>query len=89
MELIDLVSSVIITNDLTWMVNFPTEIPVCDTHSPALLHLFISSDARICSAMAFPPLEIFHHVVVSVSIDFPLNLKSDALFHYIAYDQSL
>ena len=36
-----------ISNDLTQMVNFPTQIPQCDSHSPALLNLFISSDARI------------------------------------------
>ena len=26
-----------ISNDLTQMVNFPTRIPDCDSHSPALL----------------------------------------------------
>ena len=36
------------------MVNFPTEIPDCDSHSSALLDLFISSDSSICSAMVFP-----------------------------------
>ena len=30
-ELIDLVNSVIISSDLTQMVNFPTQIPNCDT----------------------------------------------------------
>ena len=30
-----------ITNDLTQMVNFPTWIPDCDSHSTALLHLFL------------------------------------------------
>ena len=39
--------------------------------SPALLDLFISSDASICSTMAFPSLGNSDHVVVSVSIDFP------------------
>ena len=29
------------------MVNFPTPIPDCDSHSPAFLDLFISSDASI------------------------------------------
>ena len=53
------------------MVNFPTGILECDSHSPALLDLFISSDAGICSAMAFPPLGNSDHVVTSVSIDFP------------------
>ena len=60
-----------ISNDLTQMVNFPTRIPDCDSHSPALLDLFLSSDASICSTMAFPPLENFDHFDVSVSIDFP------------------
>ena len=45
-----------ISNDRTQMVNFPTEIPDCDFHSPALLDLFLSSYASICSTMAFPPL---------------------------------
>ena len=42
------------SNDLTQIVNFPTRIPDCDSHSPALLDLFLSSDASIYSAMAFP-----------------------------------
>ena len=53
-----------ISNDLTQMVKFPTKIPGCDSHSPALLHLFISSDASICSTMAFPLLENSDHVAV-------------------------
>ena len=82
------------------MVNFPTQISVFDSHSPALLDsgfdshspalldLFLSSDAIICSSMAFPPLENSNHVVVSVSIDFPSNSQQDAPFHRIAYDYS-
>ena len=76
MELIDLVNSVIIffiSNDLTQMVNFPTWIPDYDSHSPAPLDLFLSSDASICSTMDFPPLGNSVHVVVSLSIDFPTN----------------
>ena len=30
-----------ISNDLTQMVNFPTSTPDCDSHSPALLDLFL------------------------------------------------
>ena len=71
------------------MVNFPTRISYCDSHSPALLDLFLSSDAIICSTMAFPPLGNSNHVVVSVSIDFPINLKRDAIFHRIAHDYFL
>ena len=78
----------IISNDLTQMVNFPTRIPDCDCHSPALLDLFLSSDASICSTMAFPPLANSDYVVVSVSIDFPFNSKGDAPFHHKAFDYS-
>ena len=35
--------------------------------------------------MAYPPLENSDHVVVSVSIDFPINSKQDTLFHHMAY----
>ena len=52
------------------MVNFPTQILNCDSHSPALLDLFLSFDASICSTMAFPPLGNSDHVVLSVSIEF-------------------
>ena len=69
-ELINLVNSVI-SNDLTQMVNLPTWIPDCDSHSPALLDLFL--DTSICSAMAFPPLQNSDHVVASASNDFPSN----------------
>ena len=78
-ELIDLVNS----------YNFLTCILDCDSHSPALLDLFISSDASICSAMDFPPFGNSDHVAVSVFIDFPSNLQQDALFHHTAYDYSL
>ena len=77
-----------ISNDLIQMVNFATRIPDCDSHSPALLDLFLSSDASICSTMAFPPLGNSDHVVVSVSIDFPTNSQQDVPFHLIAYDYS-
>ena len=77
-----------ISIDFTQMVNFPTWIPECHSHSPALLDVFISSDASICSTMAFPPLANSDHVVVSVSIAFPLNRQWDAPFHCIAYDYS-
>ena len=87
-ELIDLVNCVTISNDLTQKVNFPTWIPDCDSHSPALLDLFLFSDASICSTMAFPPLGNSDHVV-SVSIDFPSNSKRDTPFHRIAYDYPL
>ena len=58
-ELINLLNSVFIfsiANNLTQMVNFPTRFPDCDSHNPALLDLFLTSDASICSTMAFPPI---------------------------------
>ena len=76
------------SNDLTQMANFPTRIPDCNSHSPALLDLIICSDASICSTVAFPPLGNSDHVVVSVSIDFPSNSQRDAPFHRISYDYS-
>ena len=69
------------------MVNFPTWIPDCDSHSPAHLDFFLSSDASISSMMAFPLLGNSDNVV-SVSIDFSSNPQQDALFHCIAYDYS-
>ena len=82
-EMINLVNS----NDLTQMVDFHTWIPdSSDFHSPAILDLFISSDASSCSAMACSPLGNSAHVVVSVSIDFPSNSQQDAPFHCIACD---
>ena len=77
-----------ISNELAQMVNFPMLIPDCDSHSPTLLDLFLSSDASICSTMAFSPLGNSDHVVVSFSIDFPSNSQWDAPFHSIAYDYS-
>ena len=70
------------------MINFPTRIPDCDSHSPALLDLFLSSDASICSAMAFPPLGNSDHPLVSVSIDFPSSSQWNVSFHCMAYDYS-
>ena len=70
------------------MINFSTRIPDCDSHSHALLDLFLSSDASICSTRAFPLLGNSDHVVVSVSIDFLTNSQWDAPFHHTAYDYS-
>ena len=38
--------------------------------------------------MASPPLGNSDHVVVSVSIDFPINSKQDTPFHRVVYDYS-
>ena len=48
--------------------------------------LFFSSDASICSTVAFPLLGNSDHVAVSVSIDFPSHSQWDATLHQIACD---
>ena len=57
------------------MVIVPTWIPDCDFHSPALLDLFVSFDASICSVLAF---------LGKLLSQFSSNSKGDALFHCIA-----
>ena len=84
----DLCYNCSISNDLTQIVNFPTRIPDCDSHNPALLDSFPSSEASICSAMVFAPLGNSDHGAVSVSINFPINSKQDTPFHRVAYDYS-
>ena len=83
-ELINLVNSVIIflsqTTLLRWLT-FPLGSLTVTLNSPALLDLFISSDASICSTNS-------DHVVASVSIVFPSYPQQDALFHHIAYGYS-
>ena len=58
-----------ISNKLTQIVNFPSWIPDCDSQSRALLDLLISSDASICSTMAFLQWEI----LVMLLSQFPLT----------------
>ena len=84
--LIDLVNCA--TIDLTQIVNFPTRISDCDSHSPDFLGLFLCSDARISSTMDFPPLVNSDHVVVSVSIEFPPTSQRYSPFYHIVYDYS-
>ena len=87
-ELINLVNSAIMfyLKYLTQMINH--SYPDCDSHSLALLDLFLSSDFSICSTVAFPPLGNSDDVVVSVSIDFPSYFQQDVRFHCLAYDYS-
>ena len=69
------------------MVNFPMDqIPDCDSSNPGLLDFFLSSDASICSTMAFSPLGNSDHVVVSVFVDFLSDPKQDVPFQCIDYD---
>ena len=68
------------------MVNVPTRTPDYDSHSPALLDLFLSCVDSICSTIAFPPLGNSDYAFVSVSIDFPSKLQREAPFHGVPYD---
>ena len=76
-----------ISDDLTQMVNFPTQISDCDSDNP-LVDLFLFSDVGICSIKALSPLGNSNHVVVSVSIDFPSYSQQGPSFHCVAYDYS-
>ena len=68
------------------MVNFRTWMSDCNSHSPALLDFFLSSDVSIHSTMASSPLGNSDYADVSVSIGFPTNSKWEAPFHCIFYD---
>ena len=70
------------------MVNFPSWIPDCDSHSAALLDFCYSSYTSVCSEMAFYHWEMLIMFFFSISIDFPSNSQQDAPFHLIAYDYS-
>ena len=77
-----------ISDDFNQIVNCLTRILDCDSHSPALLDFFLSSDASICSTMAFSPLGNSDHVVILVYIDLPSNSQWDGPFHCITYHYS-
>ena len=70
------------------MVNFPNQIPDCDSHSPALFDIFLCSNTSICSTVNFPPLGNSDHVAISVSTDVPSNSLWHATFHHRTYDYS-
>ena len=59
-----------ISNELTLIVNFPTRIPDFDSHSPALLDLFLSFDASICSAIWF---SLHLEIVITLLSQFALT----------------
>ena len=74
-----------LTNLLSWLRFLLDSLTVTLT---VLLIWFISSVSSICSTVVFPPLWNSHHVVVSISIDFPSNSKGVASSHFAAYDYS-
>ena len=88
MEPIDLVNFVLIFVSQVNLLGLLTFLlrPLTDSYSPAVLDLFLSSDASICSTIAFHPMATSDHIVVSISINFLSDSKRDASFHDIAYN---
>ena len=72
-ELIDLVNSILIFLFQMTLLRWITFLLWSQT--VILWDLFISSDASICSTMAFPPLGNSDYVVLSASFDFPSNTR--------------
>ena len=60
-----------ISNDLTQIVNFPTWIPDCDSHSPALLDFFLSSDA----IFVLQWLSLHWEILIMLLSQFPLTFQ--------------
>ena len=87
MELFDLVNSVIIfgpqitlLGSLTFLIRSLTAF-----HSLAPLDLIASSDASVCSTVAFAPWEILIMWLSQFPLTFLQN-KREAPFHWIPYD---
>ena len=63
--------AIIISNDLTQMVNFPTCIPDCDSHSPALLvYLFL-----LILVFALQRLFLHWEILIMLLSQFPLTFR--------------
>ena len=61
-----------ISNDVTQIANFSTWIPDSNSHSPAVLDLFLSSDAAIiCSTMV----SLHWEILIMLLSQFPLTLQ--------------
>ena len=70
-----------ISNDLTLMFTVPTQIPDCDSHSPALLDFFLSVDASICSTMP----SVYWEILFILLSQFPLTFQQtqNRMSHFI------
>ena len=51
-----------------------------------LLWIFLSDDPSVCATKVCSPLENPNYVVVSISIDFPLNVGEIASVHCTTFD---
>ena len=63
--------------DLTQIVDFPTNIPDRDDHQPYLLDLFLYSNPDSCAVASHPPLEKSDHMVVSVDARFVVKSTNE------------
>ena len=81
MELINSVITFLSQTTLLRWFNFPTWITPCDSHSPTLLYLFLSSDAIICSTMTLTPLGKCHRRVVKLKTGCPVTSHSFSYSH--------
>ena len=61
-----------VSNDLTQIVNFPTRIPDCDSHSPALFDLFL-----LTVVFVLQWLSLLWQILLMLLSQFPLTI-----FHY-------
>ena len=68
------------SNNPFQVINFPTRIPCCDSHSPDVLVFFVLCDPSICSTVAYLPLGNSDHFVFSVSLDFSSTSGGMILF---------
>lgn len=77
-----------LSHDLSQIVEFPTRIPDCQAHRPALLDLFLTSSPDNCAVKPLPALGSSDHCVVAVTVDFMVQNKKDAPFHRTVFDYS-
>ena len=74
-----------ISNYHIQMVNFHAWIPNCDSHSPALLDLFLSSDARIPSTITSVPLRNPDHHWLSNKLKTGFPISSHSLWLFLCW----
>ena len=70
------------TNDLTQMVNFPTRIPDCDSHSPGLLDFFLS----LTQVFILQWLSLHWELLIMLLFQVPLTFAMKTLPSYSQWD---
>ena len=72
----ELCYNVSISNDFAQMVNFPTQIPVCDSPSFAFLDLYLS----------YSSLSLHWEILIVLMSNFPMTFHETqkGIFHFIA-----